>query len=536
MKLIPRFAVNYINKHFPRQKETVIKYIRTYAGATMGRLLGDWLSTSLSANEEIKTSIKTVRERARQLERDNPYIKKYLELQETNLVGHDGIRLNLRIKNNSDEPEKRMNDLIEAEWKKWSKKGSCDVSGKLSWIDVQNLIVRNWKRDGEAILRIISPWDRNDFNFAVQVIEADLLDEELDVLKTEDGTRIRMGIELDQWDWPINYWFLTSHPGGIRMQGKQYNVIPAQQIMHIYKQTRAGMVRGISQIHASMNSTHNLEQYEEAELVSARIRACVVMALKRTTTDFQGDEKPFKDGAQKFEFAPGRIWDLPDGQEATMFDPGKTDQNYSFYTKSLIRKIASGLDISYESLASDLEGVTFSSIRSGKIEERDQFKKDQNFIEEHLCDPVFIAWVMIQLLLGNFGNVPASRLKNIIAGLNWSARRWLWVDPLKDAQAAEIKKRNGWISDESVAQEEGRDIEEEHQEQVMLDEFDEEIGFELPPPKESTVQDSPERTEDIDEPLDGELGLLGDEKMRFSEDKNDWLEEDEWKQLKELSA
>jgi len=401
---------------------TVVEYIKTYAGAQSGRLFGDWLADNLSANEEIHTSLKKVRERARQQERDNSYIKKFLELEETNIIGDSGIRLNMQVKNDQGKPEGELNTRIENEWKLWGMKGSCEVSGALSWVDVQNLAVRNWKRDGETLVRLI-PGFNNDYSFAVQIIEADLLDEELNINPTSAGTKIRMGIELDVWNRPINYWMLTDHPGGRQIvAGRKHNVIPANQIIHIYKTTRAGMVRGISQVHASMASTHMLDQFEEAELVSARIQACVTIGLVRSTQDFQGDATEFADGAQNFEMAPGRVWDLPEGSKLEMFDPNHPNPNYPMYVKMLIRKIASGLGVSYESISNDLEGVTFSSIRSGKIEERDSYKKDQQFMIDNFCNLVFIRWAELQILRGSFGRVAASRIKNIVAGLEWQGR------------------------------------------------------------------------------------------------------------------
>ena len=43
-----------------------------------------------SANKEIKGDLKTLRARARQLERDNDYVRRYLKL-ENNVLGSTGI-------------------------------------------------------------------------------------------------------------------------------------------------------------------------------------------------------------------------------------------------------------------------------------------------------------------------------------------------------------------------------------------------------------------------------------------------------------
>ena len=54
-------------------------YRRSYTGANTGRLFADFVTTSTSADAEIKDNIRILRDRARELARNDSYIARYLK-------------------------------------------------------------------------------------------------------------------------------------------------------------------------------------------------------------------------------------------------------------------------------------------------------------------------------------------------------------------------------------------------------------------------------------------------------------------------
>ena len=62
----------------PKKKQNTFK--RSYTGANTGRLFADFLTTSTSADAEIKDNIRILRDRARELARNDSYINRYLNL------------------------------------------------------------------------------------------------------------------------------------------------------------------------------------------------------------------------------------------------------------------------------------------------------------------------------------------------------------------------------------------------------------------------------------------------------------------------
>ena len=66
--------------------------------------------------------------------------------------------------------------------------------------------------------------------------------------------------------------------------------------------------------------------------------------------------------------------------------------------KALLRFVSSSLGVSYNALASDLEGVNYSSMRSGLLIERDQWRMLQSLMKEQMLQPIFEDWISMVLL------------------------------------------------------------------------------------------------------------------------------------------
>ncbi|MCI0539082.1 MAG: phage portal protein [Verrucomicrobiales bacterium] len=74
------------------------------------------------------------------------------------------------------------------------------------------------------------------------------------------------------------------------------------------------------------------------------------------------------------EVSPGQFETRPVGFEFQTFDPQHPTQAFPFFVKTFLRGIASGLGVSYNTLANELEGVNFSSIRAGVSDEREEIR------------------------------------------------------------------------------------------------------------------------------------------------------------------
>lgn len=438
---------------------------RNYAAASRGRLFADFAGSNRSADSEIRWALNELRNRSRDLERNNEYFRRYLQLLRTNVVGEKGFRLQVRGRDANRNIDILGNQIIEDAWAEFSRRGNCTVDGKMSLIDLQNHIISGVARDGEVFIRIVKgKFLRH--GIALQVLEPDLVDEEMNE-RYRNGNDVRMGVELDQYKKPVAYHVLLNHPGDYDYttlaSGTKRVRVPAAEIMHIFRQERAGQTRGAPWSTAAISALKMLHGYREAELIAARTAASKMGFFTSPAGDgFMADDYEGEGGtgAPIYSAEPGTFHQLPAGVEFQAFDPSHPTSAYADFEKSILRGIAGGLGVSYTSLANDLEGTSYSSIRQGALEERDFYRTLQTFMSEHFLDPLYRMWLDHVIQFGYTSITGGGKYDKFSREFIFRPRGFQWVDPLKEMNAAVVGLQNGILSHSDIAANYGRDAEE----------------------------------------------------------------------------
>ncbi len=434
---------------------------RSYAAASIDRLTSSWTTQSLSADAEIKAGLQIVKARSRELTLNNDYAKKFVNhMVPTNIVGPNGIKFQSKVMAGGRmKLDKKANSQIEASFARWCKKQNASVSGKESHRDQQVLFIKTVARDGEALVRKVFNAD-NPFGFALQFLDTDILDENLNVEKLGNGNKIRLGVESDSWDRPVAYHLLTSQPGDFvnDFSGKRYERVSASRIIHSFIGDRSNQTRGMPWMHSAMTRLNMVGGFEEAALVNARGGASKMGFFETPDGDtYQGDEEDGNGNIIK-DVSPGEFEQLPQGVKFVPYDPTYPTGEFQPFVKAILRGIASGLSVSYNTLASDLEGVNYSSIRQGVLDERDCWRTLQTWMIEHFCEDVFTSWLESAFLTGHF-KLPFEQFDRFEAGQRWQPRGWSWVDPLKDAKASIASVNNALKTRTQIVAEQGHDFE-----------------------------------------------------------------------------
>jgi lambda family phage portal protein len=440
---------------------------RSYDAAKLNRLTADWTTVSTSANFELRRSLRVLRARSRNLARNSDYVKKFLSMVRNNVSGPAGMMLQCRALTPKGEPDETLNRKVEAAWKQWSHRENASASGRLSWRDIQRKADTLMARDGEALVRAV-PAD-NPFGFALRFYSADWLDEVFNERLT-NGNRVIMSVELDAHDRPAAYW-LTPPPAdyqhldsGVRVRTR----VPAEEIIHLYlpddeNADDDSQTRGVPWTHAVMGRLKMLGGYEDAVVTGARAGANKMGFFQETEpeehsyTGEEGDEDAEARGGELMESAqPGTFGIIPKGYEFKEYNPSSPDTNHGAFIKTELRGIAAGLDVTYFSLAEDLEGVNYSSARVGLLAERDTWRGLQELKKEHFCRRVFVMWLRSAMLSGAL-DIRVSDYKRLQEPA-WHARGWTWVDPAKEAEATVTAINNGFDTLTDTLAEQGRDF------------------------------------------------------------------------------
>ena len=431
-----------------------------FEGAKIDRLTQSWSTSITSPDGELESQLRSLRARSRQLAANNDHMKHFLQLVGDNVIGPAGVQFQARSRNLDGTLDKVANDRVEAEFKSWGRFGSPTMDGGLDWVGLQKLAVETVARDGEFIAREITGRAAgNRHGYALQLLEADYLDEDLRDYPLSNGNTIRLGIEKDKWGRPVAYFFRTRHPGDhtYNIGSKQYDRVPADQVIHLYMMDRPGQSRGVPWAHTAMRRLNMLGGYEEAELVAARVAASKMGFY--VAPDGEPPSVDDEDAAGNFiqDSEPGQWEVVPEGYDVKMFDPQHPTSAFADFNKAVLRGIASGLGVSYNSLANDLQGVNFSSLRHGLAAERDQWKTVQAWMVAAFHDRVFQGWLKMALLSDALKPLPVTKREKFSV-VEWQPRGWPAVDPQKEVAANAAAVELMTKSRTEIAAENGRDF------------------------------------------------------------------------------
>jgi lambda family phage portal protein len=484
---------------------------RMYEGAKVSRLTSDWVTGGTSADAEIKGSLPRLRNRSRQLVRDNDYARQAIRAVRNNVIG-TGIRMQaqVRMQRGGGRLDQTVNDAIENAWAMWGRKDSCHTAGRLSFTDIERLLVGSMAESGEVFVRMVrQPFGRSKVPFALEIIESDLLDDTYTGGSTVEGNEWRMGVELDRWGRPVRYAFLTKHPGdsgvgGMPVGAPRHRFVAAEEVIHLYLMDRPGQTRGVPMLASAIQRLHMVAGYEQAEVVRARASSALMGFITSPEGELMGDE--VMDGERVSNFEPGVFKYLAPGESVTVPQLDAPDGQLEPFMRAMLRAMAAGVGCSYETISRDFSQTNYSSSRLSLLEDRENWKALQQFMIENFHRPVFEAWLEMAVLSGVL-NLPAyetdpERYRQV----RWMPRGWAWVDPAKEVDAYKEAVRCGFKTQADVVAEQGGDLEELLlARKAEVDRADElELYFDSNPEHEHEMAETPdqEMTEEQPEPTD----------------------------------
>ena len=450
---------------------------RAYDAANFTRLTEDWATWTTSADLDLWADIYRLRARSRREAQNNPIARKGMKVFVKNVFGPDGIRLRMKIPMKKGKKlNAKLNEQIEHLFQQWSRRDYCTIQGNMSWERAQRFAgVQTW-RDGECFIR--RRYAANKFGFSLQWVDPDQLDTNYFLQQMQNGNQIRMGVEVNPDGRAVAYHFWDRHPAEWSMSNRNRIRVPAQDVIHLYDPERVMQTRGVSEMASSLMTMHMHNQYAMAEVVAARISAAKMGFFEKTATDagFEGAERD-DDRNVKAKMNPGTIETLPEGLTFKPWDPQHPTTAFPAFTKMLLRLIGSGMDISYETLANDREGVNYSSIRAGLLDDRDTWRTWQDYFSDELTDRVFCWFLESAWLAGlvQLDGTPDTYFDYAI----WTGRAWAWIDPLKDAQAATLMQQNGLETHTAQLAQHGDDFEETMGQFAYEKEFKKQLGLEF---------------------------------------------------------
>lgn len=433
---------------------------RSFQAAQQDRLTADWILGGDDINEELKRQLPIMVKRARELEQNGDHARRFLSQVQIHVVGSAGFNLQVKGTLRNGTLDVRNNKSVENAFWRWAKRGVCDVTGRFSLADIERLAIRSAARDGEYLIRLhdTQPTRRNPFGFALEILDVTRLDINFNE-DFADGIRIRMGIAYDRTGTPIRYYLRRGNDHLFARE--KYEVVSADDIIHDFISERPEQQRGIPWMCSAMLRMHQLGEYEDSALTAAREGANKMGFFKENGGNAHAvadDVDPNGDLLQ--ESQAGTFSKLPGGVDFVNYDPTYPHENFEPFTRAHLRSIAMGLGVSYHGLTGDLSQVNFSSSRTGTLEERESWMVIQDWFSAGSLTRIYERWLSAAFLNKQISiKVGIDEALERFSAHLWQGRRWPWVDPLKDIDAAIAAINAGLKSPQMVAAEMGVDIE-----------------------------------------------------------------------------
>jgi lambda family phage portal protein len=350
-----------------------LEEMRRYNAAGRGRRTDDWRVQRASADAASAQGFGDMRDRARDLLRNNPWARKIVQVWSDNLIG-EGWSFKAKDGRRNDRRGKEVTRLMQ-EWMADPKQ--CDYYGKANFDGLVKQAVQAWKGSGEVLIRWRTPSSATMRRLGLrvplqlQLMEADWIDEANDTPGTAGGGYTKRGIVYDAEDSATHYWLFNYHPGesAHRVTSVLSNRVPAEQIIHLFTPERPGMTRGVTCLAPVMVRLRDVQDLMDARLMKEKIAACLAVAV--VDLDGVGNQK----STLGSRIEPGGIAKLGPGQDIRTINPPAANE-LPQTIKAYLLEIAAGAGITYEELTGDYSGGSFTQGRMGWIGFQRRLKSD----------------------------------------------------------------------------------------------------------------------------------------------------------------
>ena len=451
-----------------------------YLGGQKRRPTSNWAPGGGSADEDILTDLPTLRDRCRDLARNNALAAGAVETYVDNVVG-SGMELQSRIDWRilgwaEDDPRIEQYELaLEGHWRQC--RGALDAADVLEFGEMTRLIWQQRLENGEVLAyRQFIDEPNRPCGLAWDIIEADRLATPVGVKVA--GT-IRDGVEKGPRGEPLAYWISKTHPGDLRVANQptkrgylripRYDSAGRPNILHLYAPTRPAQSRGVPLLAPVIDALKQMVDYLDAEVVAAHVGACFATAItSQDPYSFAQDRADSDEGKSTQDepiesWEPGMNYYLDEGEKIEMIDPKRPNASAGAFVEMFVRLIGAALNLPYELILKDFSKTNYSSARAALLEARRRFRVGQQWLIRRWCQPTWDLLVEEAVIDGVLPISLAEFNANRYAWTRakWLTQRWGWVDPVKEIRAWVEGIKEGIATRADACSENGDDWEEQ---------------------------------------------------------------------------
>lgn len=382
-----------------------------YSGASKSRRqLQNWNPFGTDPDSELAFDLPILRDRCRDLARNEPIATGAVNTMCTNVVG-TGLRLQSRVDADilrySDSQVEKLESAIQREWNYFADSPECDVARTLDFYGLQDMAFRAHYIAGDVFAAM--PYIRRPgflYGLKVQLIEGDRISNP----NKPNTDTLFDGVEKDANGAPIAYHISKRHPGNMTspMKGMEWNRVEAfgtktgrRTVLHIYRPLRPGQTRGVPGLASVIETLKQMGRYTEAEVQAAVMSAMLAVFIETPSgdgipdlsdTDTASSTANTPGAKPESTLQSGMMLDLAPGEKANALTPGRPNPAFDPFVQSILQQIGVALEIPYSLLVKRFT-ASYSAARAELLEAWRAFSTRREWFAAAFCQPIFEAFM-----------------------------------------------------------------------------------------------------------------------------------------------
>lgn len=445
------------------------------------RALQSWNPSLGSADGDLSGELVPMTARARDLDRNDGTAKSIRTSTLDNVIG-PGLRLNAlpeyKVLGWTKDYAEEWSSNVESLWRSYSESTDIDYLGQHRFSSQLRLVLSSKIFNGAALA--LSMWHEGDsfretkYKTCVQLIDIDRMS---NPNGAPDSATIRHGVEFDKKGRVVAVHIRNAHPGDGLLAGKDgftWTRVPIRtewgrrRVLHVFEPERVDQSRGVPLLASVLSEFKVLSEYKRSEIQAAAVNALVATTLESTMTAeqiadlFGGDLDDYLSRRNGWHVGlkPGAMIPLFPGDKLNSHMPARPNAQFGTFMESVLRNIAAGVGIPYELIMKDFSKTNYSSARAAMLEAWRNFQNIRKWMGEYFASPVYELWLEEAISLGDIEAPGFYENRRAYSRCRWIGPGKGWIDPVKEAQASQLRIDNCLSTLEAECSEQGLDWEE----------------------------------------------------------------------------
>lgn len=409
-----------------------------------------WSVSPRDAAADTLRQLPTQRAQSRALVRNNPLAASAVNTNVVRVVG-TGLAMSAQphrgILGWSEDQAEEWRARVHAEFSLWADSADCDITGRQTFYDKQDLTLRAVLESGDCftLLPDGEPSRAMPYRLRLQTLEADRIG---NPGGNQDKDGIAGGIRHTAAGRPEAAHVYHHHPGtlqllggGARYAGDWVTFVgPSgrRRLLHHFKQLRPDQPRGVPYLAPVMGLFKLLGDYTDAEVKAAVVSAFLTVFIESDAgtgpapvfgvadplagqAPGPGQATPGGPGRDEIGLGPAAVIGLAKGERANAVTPGRPNPQFGDFVGAVLDQLGAGLFIGREMIEHKYN-TAYTAARAAFLDAWKHLLDMRTLVARSFCQPVAEVWMAEAVALGRI-RAPGFFRDPL---LRWAYTRFAW--------------------------------------------------------------------------------------------------------------